>query len=284
MPTQDERKEIQSQFDQNKKRGPTTLAEMLRLDEAWESVKEVAGDVIGVLTGIPSTVGGIVSGVVNKIADENREFTSGRFVEEAQKALREQGFESEAVMLGDKLANNPNIAEEKLTIEDLNELGIDMSEGRTELAGEPERETGEPRFVLGQNRTSAFEYDTLGETEEETNRMEQNSKDMYGLDELLNEATGTEETPGKRWSRENADLTGPEDPQVSRIQQGLEQMGFDLGPDGADGYFGENTEQAVTRFQEQYNAASDETIEVDGVVGPETLQAMQRALNEGMRF
>lgn len=51
---------------------------------------------------------------------------------------------------------------------------------------------------------------------------------------------------------------------VRQIQTALLKAGFSLGADGADGYFGPATEQAVKQFQQKTGLA------VDGVVGNET--------------
>ncbi len=55
---------------------------------------------------------------------------------------------------------------------------------------------------------------------------------------------------------------------VARVQQALIALGYDLGPDGADGIYGSLTEAAVKRFQ------TDQAITVDGVVGPETREQL----------
>lgn len=56
---------------------------------------------------------------------------------------------------------------------------------------------------------------------------------------------------------------------VKEIQLALMERGYDIGPDGADGDFGKNTEQAVKLFQ------SDNGLKVDGEVGPATWAALQ---------
>lgn len=51
---------------------------------------------------------------------------------------------------------------------------------------------------------------------------------------------------------------------VRVLQEKLIQLGYDVGPDGADGDFGNNTEKAVREFQ------VDNSLEVDGIVGNES--------------
>lgn len=50
---------------------------------------------------------------------------------------------------------------------------------------------------------------------------------------------------------------------VKSMQGALIAHGYDCGPDGADGDFGENTEKAVIKFQEEH------FLQVDGEFGPE---------------
>lgn len=56
---------------------------------------------------------------------------------------------------------------------------------------------------------------------------------------------------------------------VRETQLALMKRGYDIGPDGADGDFGKNTEQAVKLFQ------SDNGLKVDGEVGAATWAALQ---------
>ena len=62
--------------------------------------------------------------------------------------------------------------------------------------------------------------------------------------------------------------------EVRKMQETLIKLGYDLGPDGADGDFGRNTYNAVRKFQEDHN------LEVDGEAGPLTLKAIDEALKK----
>lgn len=56
--------------------------------------------------------------------------------------------------------------------------------------------------------------------------------------------------------------------EVKTLQMILKLKGYDIGPDGVDGVFGDSTEKAVKEFQE------DHKLEPDGVVGPATQEAL----------
>lgn len=56
---------------------------------------------------------------------------------------------------------------------------------------------------------------------------------------------------------------------VQAMQQKLIDLGYSVGPDGADGDFGENTENALIQFQK------DHGLEVDGIFGSESYLAMK---------
>jgi len=56
------------------------------------------------------------------------------------------------------------------------------------------------------------------------------------------------------------------------IQQGLLRLGYDLGPSKADGRMGNKTREAIMAFQQS------KKLQVDGVVGPKTAQALSDAL------
>ena len=61
---------------------------------------------------------------------------------------------------------------------------------------------------------------------------------------------------------------------VNDLQQKLLKLGYDLGPDGADGDFGVNTELAVKKFQ------ADNGLEIDGIVGPESFKKLNELVKE----
>lgn len=56
---------------------------------------------------------------------------------------------------------------------------------------------------------------------------------------------------------------------VKAVQEKLIERGFDLGRGGADGFFGEDTEKAVAKFQEKENLNP-----IDGIVGDRTRKAL----------
>lgn len=58
---------------------------------------------------------------------------------------------------------------------------------------------------------------------------------------------------------------------VKVLQEKLIQLGYDVGPDGADGDFGDNTAKALMQFQQEHD------LEVDGVFGPLTFEVMKNA-------
>ncbi len=61
---------------------------------------------------------------------------------------------------------------------------------------------------------------------------------------------------------------------VKRVQQLLFFLGFDIGPAGADGIFGPDTDAAVRAFQTQSAPP------VDGIIGPITIGALDREANQ----
>lgn len=65
---------------------------------------------------------------------------------------------------------------------------------------------------------------------------------------------------------------GDEGNGVKLLQEALIRLGYDCGKWGADGDFGDATEQAVMDFQRDHN------LEADGVYGPKTHAAMEKAL------
>jgi peptidoglycan hydrolase-like protein with peptidoglycan-binding domain len=62
---------------------------------------------------------------------------------------------------------------------------------------------------------------------------------------------------------------------VRKIQEDLMKLGYDVGPDGADGEYGDNTMLAVMKFQRDKGLTP-----VDGEVGDDTRKALREALGE----
>jgi len=67
---------------------------------------------------------------------------------------------------------------------------------------------------------------------------------------------------------------GDEGPDVKQLQENLIELGFDCGPYGADGEFGDCTEMAVEGFQRAYGLPET------GVYDAATREAMEKALDE----
>lgn len=65
---------------------------------------------------------------------------------------------------------------------------------------------------------------------------------------------------------------------VTLAQQMLSDLGYSVGDAGADGKFGNDTEKAVRKFQEEHEDWGGEKLNVDGLIGPETSDALNRAM------
>ncbi|MDD1682434.1 MAG: peptidoglycan-binding protein [Methanoregula sp.] len=65
---------------------------------------------------------------------------------------------------------------------------------------------------------------------------------------------------------------------VTLVQTMLEDLGYDVGSKGADGKFGNDTEKAIKEFQKVHEDWGGEKLNVDGLVGPETSDALNRAM------
>lgn len=62
---------------------------------------------------------------------------------------------------------------------------------------------------------------------------------------------------------------------VRALQKDLLKMGYDIGPDGADGDYGNNTKKAVMKFQREHHIEP-----VDGEVGDDTRKVLNEILNK----
>ena len=86
------------------------------------------------------------------------------------------------------------------------------------------------------------------------------------------------------WSAITAELNGGSFPLLQKgasgssvvtLQKKLIVLGYNVGPDGADGDYGDNTVKAVTNFQK------DHGLEVDGIAGPNTWTELNAAAGGG---
>lgn len=75
---------------------------------------------------------------------------------------------------------------------------------------------------------------------------------------------------------------GDQGPSVKQIQKMLLKIGLDLGEKGADSFYGNDTKDAVEYFQMNLDSYGIEDAimldEIDGIVGDETLKAIERAI------
>ena len=67
---------------------------------------------------------------------------------------------------------------------------------------------------------------------------------------------------------------------VKECQDDLLKLGYDVGPKGADGIFGQNTEAAVKQFQREHNDLDGNPLKVDGIVGQKTWGALDDAVEK----
>ena len=79
---------------------------------------------------------------------------------------------------------------------------------------------------------------------------------------------------GASMIRRGDGMRGQPDSKVEKVQQQLDDLGFDLGSGGVDGRFGEETESAVRAFQKKYG------LRVDGVVSEDTLRKLKQIINK----
>jgi len=72
--------------------------------------------------------------------------------------------------------------------------------------------------------------------------------------------------------------TGNREAMVKKVQTMLSVLGYTVGSAGADGKFGSDTEKAVKKFQEEHEDWGGEKLNVDGLVGPKTADALNRKM------
>ena len=67
---------------------------------------------------------------------------------------------------------------------------------------------------------------------------------------------------------------------VKECQGDLLMLGYDVGPKGAAGIFGQNTEAAVKKFQMEHKDLDGNQLKADGIVGPKTWGALDNAVGK----
>ena len=153
-------------------------------------------------------------------------------------------------------------------IDKITEAGVSSSDF-SEKVKEHLRENGEDVDAL------ILEYGTLENAFKSgkisTDALKQAVDDLSGSYSDLSDITGVFSL-GSGFESEQ----GNED--VKKIQRQLKQLGYDLGTfgdqaDGVDGQLGSMTEAAIKAFQEAHG------LEADGIVGPETLKALQESVD-----
>jgi len=65
---------------------------------------------------------------------------------------------------------------------------------------------------------------------------------------------------------------------VKTVQVMLSDLGYDVGSSGADGRYGLQTETAVKKFQDEHTDWDEQQLPADGLVGPHTADALNRAM------
>jgi hypothetical protein len=103
------------------------------------------------------------------------------------------------------------------------------------------------------------------------------AQDLCNVSEGGKGALGNEKT-GKMYHQ-----GGDKKRLVEIAQMMLKEQGHDLGTsgpegDGVDGNFGDSTEKAVKQFQEEHKDWDGNALKVDGLVGPDTADALNREM------
>ena len=73
---------------------------------------------------------------------------------------------------------------------------------------------------------------------------------------------------------------GSTGPYVVECQNDLIRLGYDVGPTGADGKFGKNTQAGVKSFQKDHDDQDGKALKVDGIVGEKTWWALDDAISK----
>ncbi len=93
--------------------------------------------------------------------------------------------------------------------------------------------------------------------------------------ELAADASSSDISFDFQTSSERVLKVGCKGEDVEELQKNLLKMGYDIGPDGADGDFGDNTRKAVMKFQHEHGL-----IPIDGEVGDDTRKLLNEILKK----
>ena len=155
------------------------------------------------------------------------------------------------------------------------EFGSDLREKLIELI------TGETDKMSDKELTDWTEtINTTGESVRSPEELEAAKKRVFN--------TKQENLPGKKITiddiRKGKSVLhyGDQGPSVKQIQKMLLKIGLYLGEKGADSFYGDDTKDAVEYFQtnlDSYGIEDDIMLdEIDGIVGDETLKAIEKAI------
>ncbi|CAM3580707.1 pesticin C-terminus-like muramidase [Vibrio aquimaris] len=127
----------------------------------------------------------------------------------------------------------------------------------------------------------------LRERQQAADSAKNNPEDELILKSSLKESKPLNELAAGKFNALKKGSTNTEE--IKKVQQALIDCGFELGSFGADGDFGRATEGAVKQFQTHYKPThtthkSYQFGDIDGIVGKNTILALDEAVKEGWKF
>lgn len=104
-----------------------------------------------------------------------------------------------------------------------------------------------------------------------------NPTQLPALD-LRNSSDGGKGPLGNQYAGKMLYVGSDREELVETLQSMLVKLGYDVGSSGVDGKFGNDTEKAVKQFQEENKDWNGDGLKVDGLIGPKTSDALNRAM------